>query len=124
MTSKPPPPIKKTVPLTYKQAGFSAGAIATAAALLTTPLSGYFQTKEEAKPLEIKLAVIEAAQKDIKKTIDDNDKEAVRRQERSNDKIMIRIDQMETRMANTQDKTDRRVDTLEASLLSSKKRAY
>lgn len=121
MDDQPSDKIRKTVSLTKGQAGISAASIAAVAALLVGPLSSVFQTKDEGKAAEVRLVSIERTQVDIKKTIEDNDKEAVRRQERSNDKIIARIQEAEARTATNQDRIEHRVDTLEASIINGKR---
>lgn len=108
--------------LTRKQAAFSVSTISIVVGIIVSTLSGYFQTKDEAKTAEIRLAVIEKSQVDLKKLIEDNDKEAVRRSERVADKIMQRIGEAEARMTSNTDRMSSRVDTLEAAALSSAKR--
>jgi hypothetical protein len=122
--------VRKTISQTHRQAALSYGGVAALSALLAGPLSGYFQTKGEAAAMDIKVASIQSMVADLKKTTDDNDKEAIRRQERVSDKIMLRIGESETRVTSSVDKVDKRVDrtdtrmdTLEAAVLGRARRS-
>lgn len=110
--------VRKTLSFTHRQVG--AGGAIIAALISIQPLKELI--RDESKTTVKRLENVEITQIEIKKLITENDKEAVRRQERSNDKIIDRIKEAEARTVSSQERIERRVDTLEASIMTEPKK--
>lgn len=95
-----PEQVRKTISMTHKQAGLSAGGIAALTAVLVGPLSQIFQTKLDAQKQDNMIQVQASQIIDIKNTIEKNTGIIV---EKLNDvvkPVAKNIDNHETRIVN------------------------
>ena len=115
--------VRKTVSFTHKQLGIGTGLAGLLIAI--TPIKEWFFTREEGIAQSKQIAQL---QNQMDKGFTDQklyfvqaNEENVRRLERQSDKIMEHIKESEARAMKGEDRLDRRIDTLEASIKSSRR---
>lgn len=92
--------IRKTVSMTHKQAGFTAGGIAALTAVLVGPLSQFFQTKLEAAKQGTSIAVQANQIAELKTTMETNKTEIIEAINSVVKPIAKDVDRHETRIVN------------------------
>ncbi len=115
---------RKTVSFTHRQLGVGTGLAGLLIAI--TPIKEWFFTREEGVAQSRQIA---ALQVQMDKSFTEQkiyfvqaNEENVRRLERQTDKLMEHIKESEARASKAEDRLDRRMDTIEASMSKSRNR--
>jgi gas vesicle protein len=114
-SSEPGSKVRKTVSFTHKQLGI--GGCVITAALIISPLKGFFFTREEGNSHAAQLEEIKKSQTDgfksFESTLQIANEEQTRRLERVGDKIVERIKEVEARTVRSDERLERNDERLE-----------
>jgi hypothetical protein len=91
---------RKTVSLTHRQAGFTAGGIAALTAVLVGPLSQFFQTKLDAQKQDSNIRLQAAQLESLRATMESNKKDIIDAFNSVVKPIAKDVDRHETRIVN------------------------
>ncbi len=118
MDDKPEDKQRKTVSFTHKQLGVGTGLAGLLIAI--TPIKEWFFTREEGVAQSRQIAALQIQMDkgftDQKIYFVQANEENVRRLERQTDKLMEHIKEAEARASKAEDRLDRRMDVIEASI--------